>query len=81
MPQVAFELLVLKLYLKRRGVFATTETDFLLLPAIVPGGSNGEEVPRSFANPEFLAVDCQVTVVPDMKQKRSFPLAFGMLGV
>jgi hypothetical protein len=57
MPQVAFELLVPKLYLKRRGVFATTETDFLLLPAIVPGGSNGEEVPRSFANPEWQSAE------------------------
>jgi len=54
---VAFELLAAKLYLKQPGVFATIGTDFALPPAMLPGGSNGEEVPRSMRNPVFLAVD------------------------
>ena len=53
---VAFELLAAKLYLKQPGVFATIGTDFALPPAMLPGGSNGEEVPRSMRNPVFLAV-------------------------
>src|SRR5271169_6793857 len=48
---------------------------------MVPGGSNGEDAPGSMRNPVPLDEDCQVTVVPALTQKRSFPFAPGMLGV
>src|SRR5271165_1017230 len=48
---------------------------------MVPGGSNGEGEPKSMRNPVFLAVDCHVTVLPALTQKKPSPFAPAMLGV
>jgi len=48
---------------------------------IAPGGSNGEDGPKSNTNPVSLDVLWKVTVVPTFTQKSELPLAFGMLGV
>jgi hypothetical protein len=50
-------------------------------PRMAPGGSNGEDGPKSTTNPMSLPVLVHWTVVPGFIQKSEFPLAFGMLGV
>jgi len=48
---------------------------------IAPGGSNGEEGPKSTTNPVSLDELTHFTSVPAWTQKRAFALAFGILGV
>src|SRR5215472_13287538 len=66
-------------YLKQPGVLATTVTDRSEPPMTVPGGSNGDDVPKSITNPVFLDSLCHVTLVPALTQNNALSLASGML--
>jgi hypothetical protein len=48
---------------------------------MAPGGSKGDEGPKSTTKPMSLPVLFHWTVVPGLMQKRELPFAFGMLGV
>lgn len=68
-------------YLKQPGLLAATVMGRSAPPMIAPGGSNGEEGPKSMTNPVSFDELTHFTSVPAAIQNIAFDLAFGILGV
>ena len=67
--------------LKHPGLLATTVVERSEPPRIAPGGSNGEDEPKSITKPVSFERLCQVTLVPVFTQNGVFALASATLAI